>query len=158
MDDVTLEGVVAESLTKNALTIATAESCTAGLLAALLANVAGASKFLRGALVAYANDVKIDELGVPAELIDKAGPVSEEVAVEMALGAKRKFGSDIALAITCAAGPDPQDGAEPGTTVLALAGRDGEIQVRTLRLPGDRPQVRQFATTFALSMLRMHLA
>jgi len=157
VDDVTLEGVVAELLTKKGLTIATAESCTAGLLAARLANVAGASKFLRGALVAYANDVKVDELGVPAELIDKAGPVSEEVAVEMALGAKRRFRTDVALAITCAAGPEPQESAEPGTTVLALAGTDGDVQVRTLRLPGDRPQVRQFATTFALSLLRMHL-
>jgi PncC family amidohydrolase len=127
------------------------------LLASRIANVPGASKYLRGALVAYANDVKVDELGVPAELIDKAGPVSEEVAAEMALGAKRKFGTDVALAITCAAGPEPQDGAEPGTTVLALAGLDGEVSVRSLRLPGDRAQIRQFAATFALSLLRMHL-
>ena len=157
VDNATLEGVVAELLSSRGLTIATAESCTAGMLSARIANVPGASKFLRGALVAYANDVKVDELGVPAELIDKAGPVSEEVAAEMALGAKRKFGTDLALAITCAAGPEPQDGAEPGTTVLALAGVDGDVQVRKLRLPGDRPQVRQFATTFALSLLRMHL-
>jgi nicotinamide-nucleotide amidase len=156
-DDATLEGVVGQLLTERGLTVATAESCTAGLLAARLANVPGASKYLRGALVAYANEVKVDELGVSAELIDKAGPVSEEVAGEMALGAKRKFGTDVALAVTCAAGPEPQDGSAPGTTVLALVGAGDELVVRSLRLPGDRAQIRQFASTFALSLLRLHL-
>jgi len=157
VDDVTLEAVVGGLLTARGLTVSTAESCTAGLLASRIASVPGASKYLRGALVAYTNEVKVDELGVRAELIDKAGPVSEEVAAEMALGAKRKFSTDVALAITCAAGPEPQDGAEPGTTVLALAGVNDDLVVRSARLPGDRAQVRQFASTFALNLLRVHL-
>lgn len=153
----TLEGVVGRMLAAGGLTVATAESCTAGLLAARIANVPGASAYLRGAVVAYANDVKTSELGVAAELISKAGPVSEEVCGEMALGAKRKFGTDIGVAVTCAAGPEAQDGAEPGTTFLAVAGTDGSVVVRGARLPGDRAQVRQFATTFALNLLRVHL-
>lgn len=153
----TLEAVVGRMLADRGLTVAVAESCTAGLVAARIANVPGASVYLRGAVVAYANDVKSAELGVPAELISKAGAVSEEVAGEMALGAKRKFGTDVAVGVTCAAGPEPQDGAEPGTTFLAVAGADGTVAVRGARLPGDRAQVRQFATTFALNLLRVHL-
>jgi nicotinamide-nucleotide amidase len=99
----------------------------------------------------------VPPVGAPPDIVDKAGPVSEEVTVEMALGAKRKFGSDVAVAVTCAAGPDAQNGAEPGTTVLAVAGADGAVVVRTLRAPGDRAQVRQFATTFALTLLRAQL-
>jgi nicotinamide-nucleotide amidase len=157
IDGETLEAVVGRLLSDRGLTVATAESCTAGMLAARIANVHGASDYLLGALVAYQNDLKVSELGVPAELIEKAGPVSEEVTGEMALGAKRRFSSDVALAVTCAAGPDPQGSAETGTTVLALAGLDDELVVRSLRLPGDRDQVRVFATTFALSLLRAHL-
>jgi nicotinamide-nucleotide amidase len=157
VDEVTLEGVVGAMLTERGLTVSTAESCTAGLLSSRIASVPGASKYLRGAVVAYASEVKSTELGVPAELIDKAGAVSEEVAAEMALGAKRKFSTDIALAVTCVAGPGESDGVPAGTAVLALAGVGGDLVVRTLRLPGDRPQVRQFATTFALSLLRLHL-
>lgn len=157
-DDDTLEAVVGSLLTDRGLTVATAESCTAGLLAARIANVPGASSYLRGAIVAYADEVKVSELGVTADLISKAGPVSEEVAGEMALGAKRRFGTDVALAVTCAAGPEPQEGADPGTTFLALAGLDDALIVRGARLPGDRAQVRQFAATFALNLLRVHLA
>jgi nicotinamide mononucleotide (NMN) deamidase PncC len=76
----------------------------------------------------------------------------------MAAGAKKRFGTDLAVAITCAAGPDPQDGVEPGQMYLALAGLGGTVDVRGVRVPGDREQVRQFATTFALSFLRAHLA
>lgn len=156
-DGDTLEGVVGKLLTQRGLTVSTAESCTAGLLAARIANVPGASDYLRGAVVAYANDVKVAELGVPSDLIDKAGAVSEEVAAEMALGAKRKFGTDLALAVTCVAGPDAPDGVPQGTLFLALAVGD-DVIVRGARLPGDRAQVRQFAVTFGLNLLRMHLS
>jgi nicotinamide-nucleotide amidase len=156
-DTDTLEGVVGRLLAERGQTISTAESCTAGMLAARIANAPGASDYLRGAIVAYASEVKTDELGVAADLIEKAGPVSEEVCTEMALGCQRKFGTDFALAITCAAGPQSQAGAEPGQMFLALAAPAGEVITRGGRLPGDRAQVRAFATTFALNLLRTHL-
>jgi nicotinamide mononucleotide (NMN) deamidase PncC len=80
------------------------------------------------------------------------------VTSALAYGAKLRFGSDVALAITCAAGPDGQDGAEPGQMFLGLAGLGGSLEARAVRVPGDRAQVCQFATTFALSLLRAHLA
>jgi nicotinamide-nucleotide amidase len=76
----------------------------------------------------------------------------------MAAGAKKRFGSDLAVAITCVAGPDPQDGVEPGQIILGLAGLGGTVDVRSVRVPGDRAQVRLFATTFALSFLRAHIS
>jgi PncC family amidohydrolase len=120
--------------------------------------VPGASAYLVGGVVAYSSEVKTTELGVPAELVERCGAVSEEVTRAMAEGAKRRFGSDVAVAVTCAAGPEPQDGAEPGQMYLALAGLGDVVDSRGVRVPGDRAQVRDFATTFALSLLRNHLS
>lgn len=157
VDTDTLEQVVGDLLVSRGLTVATAESCTAGMLASRIASVAGASRYLVGGVVAYSSEIKTAELDVGPDVIARSGAVSEEVTREMAAGAKKRFGSDVALAITCAAGPDPQDGAEPGQMFLGLAGAGGSVDVRSVRVPGDRAQVRQFATTFALSMLRNHL-
>lgn len=153
----TLEAVVGAMLAERRLTVATAESCTAGLLAARFANVPGASGWLRGGVVAYASELKTSELGVASDLIDREGAVSEAVAAAMAQGVKRRLRSDVALAVTCAAGPEPQDGAHPGQIFLALAGLDGSVSAHGARFPGDRDQVRTFATTFALNLLRLHL-
>jgi nicotinamide-nucleotide amidase len=158
VDTDTLEEVVGKLLAVRGLTIATAESCTAGKLAARIANVPGASAYLVGGVVAYTVEVKVSELGIDPGLISRYGAVSEEVTRAMATGAKERFGSDVAVAITCAAGPESQDGAEPGQMYLALAGLDGAVDSRGVRVPGDRAQVRDFATTFALSLLRNHLA
>lgn len=155
--DDTLESVVAGMLTERRLTVGTAESCTAGLVAGRLGSVVGASAWLRGGLVTYQTDLKTSALGVRADVIDRHGPVSEEVAREMALGAREKLGCDVAVSVTCAAGPDPQDGAPPGRTFLACAGPGETIQVVGLTLPGDREQIRQFATTFAIDLLRRTL-
>jgi nicotinamide-nucleotide amidase len=156
VDTDTLEEVVGAMLTERGLTLATAESCTAGMLASRIANVPGASRYLVGGVVAYSAEAKAAELDVPADLIERVGAVSAEVTRAMAAGARKHLGADLALAITCAAGPDPQDGAEPGQIFLALATPE-DVAVRGVRVPGDRAQVRQFATTFALSMLRSHL-
>jgi nicotinamide-nucleotide amidase len=156
-DNDSLEQVIGERLRSKGLQLATAESCTAGLLASRIANVPGASEYFVGGVVTYASDAKVSELDVDPSLIESHGAVSEEVTKAMAVGAKKRFGTDIAVAITCAAGPDPQDGAQPGQIVLALAGVDGALESRALRVPGDRAQVRQFATTFALGLLRAHL-
>ncbi|HYZ90834.1 MAG TPA: competence/damage-inducible protein A [Actinomycetota bacterium] len=158
IDTDTLEQVVGGLLASRGLTVATAESCTAGMLSARMASVPGASRYLVGGVVAYASEVKTAELDVPPELIERHGAVSEEVTAAMASGAKKRFDADVGVAITCVAGPDPQDGVQPGQMVLALAGLGGQVDVRSVRVPGDREQVRQFATTFALSFLRAHLA
>ena len=157
LDTDTLEEVVGRLLAAEGLTIATAESCTAGMLAARIANVPGASRYLVGGIVAYASETKTQELDVPAELIEAHGAVSEEVTKAMAVGCKQRFGSHLAVAVTCAAGPEAQDGAHPGQMYLAVAGPGESVDVRGVRVPGDRDQVRQFATTFALSLLRGHL-
>ncbi len=156
VDTASLEAVVGAMLKERGLTLSTAESCTAGLLSSRIASVAGASSYLLGAVVAYSNEIKSLLLDIPDDVIAQHGAVSEEVARAMASGAKAKLGSDIALAVTCVAGPDPQDGVPVGQMYLAIATPDG-VDVRGVRVPGDRDQVRQFATTFSLSMLRTYL-
>ncbi|MGN7778226.1 competence/damage-inducible protein A [Mycolicibacterium sp. 22603] len=139
-------------------TIATAESCTAGLLAARLADRAGSSAYLAGGVVSYSNEAKIELLGVDEGLIAQHGAVSEPVARAMADGALTRFGADTAVGITGIAGPGGGSEQKPVGTVcfgLALAGRD--TVVRTLHLPGDRSDVRERSTTVAMHLLREHL-
>ena len=139
-------------------TIATAESCTAGLLAARLADRAGSSAYLAGGVVSYSNDAKIELLGVDGALIAQHGAVSEPVARAMAEGALARFGADTAVGITGIAGPGGGTAEKPVGTVcfgVALAGRD--TVVRTLRLPGDRSDVRERSTTVAMHLLRQEL-
>jgi nicotinamide-nucleotide amidase len=157
IDTDTLEQVVGAMLKERGLTVATAESCTAGGLAARIAGIPGSSDYLIGGVVTYASEAKTSELGVPAELISKHGAVSEEVTRAMATGAKQRLGSDIAISVTCAAGPDGQDGAKVGTMFLGIAGPGEGVEVRSVTVPGDRAQVLNFAATFALSFLRSHL-
>jgi nicotinamide-nucleotide amidase len=118
--------------------------------------VPGASGWLRGGLAAYQSEVKAKGLGIAPALIEATGPVSGEVAFEMARGARIAFDADVAVAVACAAGPEPE-GAPVGAIFVALAGPGAHPIVRELHAPGDRAQVRQFATTFALNLLRMHL-
>jgi nicotinamide-nucleotide amidase len=136
-------------------TFATAESCTAGLLAARLADRAGSSAYLAGGVVSYSNEAKVDVLGVDAALIAQHGAVSEPVARAMAEGALARFGADTAVGITGIAGPGGGSAEKPVGTVcfgVALAGRP--TLVRTVRLPGDRTDVRERSTTVAMHMLR----
>ncbi|WBP95764.1 competence/damage-inducible protein A [Mycolicibacterium neoaurum] len=139
-------------------TIATAESCTAGLLAARLADRAGSSAYLAGGVVSYSNEAKIELLGVDEALIAQHGAVSEPVARAMAEGALARFGADTAVGITGIAGPGGGSEQKPVGTVcfgLAMAGRD--TVARTLHLPGDRSDVRERSTTVAMHLLREHL-
>lgn len=152
----TLEAVVGRLLSTHGRTIATAESCTAGLLAGRLAAVPGAGDYLRGGIVSYMTDVKASLLDVDEGILEREGPVCEATAAAMADGARRKLAADIGVSVTCAAGPDPQEGADVGTTFIALAASDASI-VRGLKLPGDREQVRSFAVTFSLNLLRLYL-
>lgn len=138
--------------------IATAESCTAGLMAARLTERAGSSEYVVGGVVAYANEAKADVLGVDAALIETHGAVSEPVAEAMADGALRRFGADTAIAITGIAGPGGGSEEKPvGTVCFSVKLAGGPAQTRTLRLPGNRSDVRERSTTVAMHLLRRAL-
>jgi nicotinamide-nucleotide amidase len=147
-------------LSARGCTVATAESLTGGLLAGALTSVPGASRVFRGGVVAYATDLKHELLGVDADLLRRVGAVDAEVAAQLAEGARRRLGADIAVATTGVAGPDPQDAHPPGTVFIALAAADG---VRTLDASvsgaevGGRAQVRRRTVEAALQALVEHL-
>jgi nicotinamide-nucleotide amidase len=134
------------------LTIATAESLTGGLVAAALTSVPGASDVFVGGVVTYSIGAKRDLLAVPPDIVADAGPVSEEVAVAMARGARDLLGADVAVATTGAAGPEPHGGAAPGTFCIAVVGPFGFL-ARTEVVQGDRHEVRAIATDRAISAL-----
>ena len=134
--------------------IATAESCTGGMIAARLTDRAGSSAYVVGGVVSYANEVKIGSLDVPAAMIDEHGAVSEPVAARMAEGALHRVGADIAVSTSGVAGPGGGTESKPVGTVcfgIAVAGRP--TVTRTLRLPGDRASVRALSVTVAMHML-----
>jgi len=138
--------------------IATAESCTAGLLAARLTDRPGSSDYVAGGVVAYSNDAKVELLGVDRALIEAHGAVSEPVAEAMAAGALQRFGADTAVAITGIAGPGGGTAEKPvGTVCFSLKQDGGRADTRTLRLPGNRSDVRERATTVAMHLLRRAL-
>lgn len=134
------------------LTLATAESLTAGQVAAAIADVPGASAALRGGVVAYHNEVKAGVLGVDARLLESAGSVDAEVARQMALGARRACGADLAVSTTGVAGPAAHDGKAVGTVFIGWAGPDGS-GARELRLDGDRTRIRAASREAALGLL-----
>jgi nicotinamide-nucleotide amidase len=135
--------------------IATAESCTAGLLAARLTERPGSSAYVAGGVVAYANDAKTELLGVDPALLEAHGAVSEPVAEAMAAGALRRFGADTAIAITGIAGPGGGTADKPvGTVCFSVKLADGETLTRTTRLPGNRSDIRERSTTIAMHLLR----
>jgi len=138
--------------------IATAESCTGGLLAARLTERPGSSAYLAGGLVTYANDAKTELLGVDPALIDAHGAVSEPVAEAMAAGALRRFGADTAVAITGIAGPGGGTEEKPVGTVCFTVAVDGGSSTRTLLLPGGRNDIRERSTTVAMHLLRQALS
>lgn len=152
VDADTMETVVLGALAARDWTLGVAESVTGGLVAGRLTNVPGASQVFRGGVVSYASDVKFDVLGV------ERGPVvSERAALEMANGARRVLGCDVALALTGVAGPDEQDGQPVGTLCVAVVLPDGRSETARLMLPGVRDQMRQLSVISALDFLRRRL-
>jgi nicotinamide-nucleotide amidase len=138
--------------------IATAESCTAGLLAARLTELPGSSAYVAGAVVAYTNEAKTDLLDVDPALLEAHGAVSEPVAEAMAHGALRRFGADTAFAITGIAGPGGGTDDKPvGTVCFSLTLAAGSTTTRTTQLAGDRSDIRNRSTTIAMHMLRRAL-
>jgi nicotinamide-nucleotide amidase len=138
--------------------IATAESCTAGLIAARLTELPGSSAYFAGGVVAYANDAKTALLGVDPALIEANGAVSEAVVTAMADGALDRLRADIAIAITGIAGPGGGTADKPvGTVWFCVKHRDGRTLTRATRLPGDRADIRERSTTVAMHLLRRAL-
>lgn len=144
---------VVRSLLERGLTVATAESLTAGLLAAALADVPGASGTLQGGVIAYQNRVKEQVLGVDAELLARRGAVDGDVAVQMAQGARCVLGADVGLATTGVAGPEPHQGHPVGTVHLGISGL-GEDRSVPLQLEGDRPTIRRATVIHMLEHLQ----
>jgi nicotinamide-nucleotide amidase len=136
------------------VTLATAESCTGGLVAARLTQVAGASDVFVGAIVAYANQVKAGRLGVPEAVLERHGAVSAEAAAAMASGARAALGSDVAVSVTGIAGPDGGTPEKPVGLVYIGVETPGEAQTEQFHFPGDREDVRARATATALHRLR----
>jgi nicotinamide-nucleotide amidase len=138
--------------------IALAESCTGGLLAARLTNPAGASNYVVGGIVAYSDAVKIAQVGVDRELIERHGAVSAEVASALADGARLRLGGDVGVGVTGIAGPGGGSEQKPvGLVWLSVQGPDGGL-TRSVRLPGARTDVRERAVTVAMHMVRRVLA
>ncbi|MFI4992111.1 MAG: competence/damage-inducible protein A [Solirubrobacterales bacterium] len=139
-------------------TIATAESCTGGLLAARLTDPPGASDYVKGGIVAYANDAKVAQAGVPPELIERHGAVSAEVARALAEGARAKLDADVGVGVTGLAGPG--GGTEEkavGLVWLSVATADAEPLTRSVNLPGSRADIRDRTTTVAMHQIRRAL-
>lgn len=142
-----------EKASSREVTLATAESCTGGLVAATITSVPGASAAFTGAVVAYSDRLKTVLLGVGAETLTKSGAVSVETATAMAKGARDRLGADFAVALTGVAGPGGGSDRTPvGTVCLAVAG-PAQTQVTTEHFSGDRDEVRAQATSTALAML-----
>jgi nicotinamide-nucleotide amidase len=134
--------------------LATAESCTGGLVAARLTSIPGSSEVVLGGVVAYANDVKVRELGVPSALLDEYGSVSAEVAAAMARGARDRLGADVAVSVTGVAGPGGGTEEKPvGLVYVHAEGPDGGLG-REFSFPGDRASIRARSVVFALHLVR----
>jgi nicotinamide-nucleotide amidase len=154
-DERSLEVHVLDRLRARGWTTATAESCTGGLVAARLTEIPGASDVLLGGVVAYANEVKHDVLGVPEPVLREAGAVSAEAAQAMAEGVRRVTGADAGVAVTGIAGPDGGTAEKPvGLVHLHVSSPAGD-QARRIVFPGSRTDVQQWAATTALHMLRL---
>ena len=138
-------------------TLATAESCTGGLVGAALTTLAGASDAYAGGVIAYSNDVKRSQLGVPDETLRAHGAVSAETAASMAAGARRALRADVAVSVTGVAGPGGGTAEKPvGLVYIAVESPVGDLTER-LQLHGDRDSIRTDATSAALRLLQRHL-
>jgi nicotinamide-nucleotide amidase len=153
-DGATIDEIVAAGLLGRGLSIATAESCTAGLLAGRLTDRPGSSAYVLGGLVVYSNQAKHDLAAVPLELIESVGAVSPEVARALAEGARARLGSDLGVGVTGIAGPDGGSADKPvGLVYLCVSGPDRTIE-RTLHVPGARADVRARTVLVAMHVIR----
>ena len=145
---------VHEMLLRRGETVAVAESLTGGLMSAALTDSPGASATFRGGVVVYSTDLKALLAGVPLDLLEDRGAVDPDVAVALAVGARRRLGASWGIGLTGVAGPDRQEGHPVGTVHVGLAAPGGHRVVRSLSLSGDRDGIRRGAVDAALAMLR----
>jgi nicotinamide-nucleotide amidase len=151
-----IEEVVADELREHRATIATAESCTGGMIAARLTSISGSSTYFLGGVVCYSNDLKTAWTRVPAEIIESKGAVSAEVALELADGIRKSTGAMLGLSVTGIAGPGGGTPEKPvGLVHIGLADEKGPKE-RAFRFPGDRERIRTHATVAALDMVRRY--
>ncbi|CAN5204533.1 competence/damage-inducible protein A [soil metagenome] len=153
-DERSIAEIVLDLCRSRSLTLATAESCTGGLVAARLTSVPGSSDAFRGSVVAYADEIKESELGVARSVLEEHGAVSAQAAQEMAAGVRKRLGADVSVAVTGVAGPGGATVEKPvGLVFLHASGPSGE-EARRIDLPGDREMVRGRATAAALHLVR----
>jgi nicotinamide-nucleotide amidase len=153
---VTMEEAVGRALRARGLTLAVAESCTGGLIAHRVTNVPGSSEYFRGGIGAYANQAKVELLGVSPATLDRHGAVSEAAAGEMVVGARRALGADVAVSTTGIAGPGGGTPEKPvGLVCFGLAAAD-QVTTSTHQLWGTRDWVKLLASQIALDMVRRH--
>jgi nicotinamide-nucleotide amidase len=156
-DEETMVGIVGRALKSRGLKIATAESCTGGLIGAALTREAGSSGFYLGGVVSYANSVKEGFLGVKAATLQAVGAVSAEVAKEMAAGIQTRSGADIAISVTGLAGPDGGSDLKPvGLVYIGFASAEG-VEARKFQFYGGRDTIRQLSVTAALNWVRQYM-
>ena len=153
-DERPVEALVLDACRERGLTLATAESCTGGLVAARLTSVPGSSDVFVGGVVAYADEVKQQELGVPTDVLERHGAVSAETAAAMVGGARARLGADVAISVTGVAGPGGGTPEKPvGLVFLHAQGPEGSL-ARRLELPGDREAIRARSAVAALHLVR----
>jgi nicotinamide-nucleotide amidase len=152
-----LEQIVGYWLQMRNATLAVAESCTGGLLAERITSVSGSSRYFLGGAVVYSNALKTDLAGVPADMIERHGAVSREVAVALAEGIRYRCESTLGVGITGVAGPTGGTAEKPVGLVYHALASEGGTEVEERKFPGDRKRVRRFASTMALDMIRRKL-
>jgi nicotinamide-nucleotide amidase len=157
-DERPLAALVLDVLRARGLRLAVAESCTAGLVAARLADIPGSSDVLLGGVIAYANDLKRDLLGVPEALLAEYGAVSAECAEAMARGSRSATGAEVGISVTGVAGPGGGSERKPVGLVYLHLSAPGLERGQELHLPGDRAQVREWAAIAALQLIRTALS
>lgn len=156
-DNIALESVVYELLKKHNLTLTTAESCTGGLVSSAMTNVPGISLYYKEGFITYSNEAKVKYLGVSQKTLDKFGAVSEQTAIEMAEGAIKNTGADIAVSVTGIAGPDGgTDEKKVGLVYIAVADSNG-AKAEKFQFTGDRQKIRRLAAKNAVNMIRKNL-
>lgn len=157
VDGDSLEGVCLRLLKEKGLTLSAAESCTGGLIAKRFTDLPGASWAFKGGVVSYWSQVKHDILGVPQDLLDTCGAVSEPVARAMAEGVRARLGTDLGVSVTGVAGPDPDDRGNPVGLVYVGLAWDGGAFVREVHTTGPRARIRQTAAHHAFDLVRRRL-
>lgn len=152
-DDTSIAQCVSEALRRRGWKLATAESCTGGMIASTLVDISGSSDVLEGGFVTYANQAKIDMVGVKAETLEQFGAVSDRTAREMAEGARRKTKTDIAVAVTGIAGPDGGTAEKPVGLVYIATATATQTVCREFRFSGNRAKIRTLTMKNALKMI-----